>query len=61
MTDVYLQQLAVMDAYLPYSTISNKITDPKLASATGWTTKCGTYPSGDQRTNSKDGITFWNA
>ena len=61
MTDVYLQLLAVMDAYLPYSTISNKITDPKLATASGWTTKCGTYTAGDQRTNSKDGITFWNA
>ena len=34
---------------------------PKFVSTTGWTTKCGTYTGGDQRTNKVDNVTFWNA
>ena len=61
MMDTYEQLQALLDDYLPMTVVSNKITDPKLATGSGWTTKCGTYTAGDQRTNTKDGITFWNA
>lgn len=54
-----LQQ--AIDGYMPMTIISNKITSPNFANANGWTTKCGTFTSGDQRLNSKDGVTFWNA
>ena len=50
-----------IDEYLPLTNATKQPTQPKFASATGWTTKCGTYTGGDQRTNSKDGVTFWNA
>ncbi|MBP5338501.1 MAG: hypothetical protein J6Z14_04240 [Prevotella sp.] len=52
---------AAIDDYLPLTTATKQPTQPKFASATGWTTKCGTYTGGDQCTNSQDGITFWNA
>ncbi len=37
------------------------IQNPSFAAATGWTTKCGTYTGGDQRTNTVGGKTCWNA
>ena len=48
-------------AYLPMANAATQPTQPKFATATGWTTKCGTYTGGDQRTNKQDGVTFWNA
>ena len=47
--------------YLP-QTNSGKVTNPNFASVNGWTTKCGTYTEGDQRTgNDGNGISYWNA
>ena len=54
-----LQQ--AIEQYLPLTNAATQPQQPKFASATGWTTKCGTYTAGDQRTNKADGITFWNA
>ena len=52
---------AAIDEYLPMTDAATQPKQPKFASADGWTTKCGTYTDGDQRTNSQDGVTFWNA
>ena len=60
-TDYYAELQAAIDEYLPMTTAATQPKEPKFASATGWTTKCGTYTGGDQRTNSQDGVTFWNA
>ena len=57
----YDQLQQAIDAYMPMVALNNKISEPTFATTKGWTTKCGTYTGGDQRTNSKDGITFWNA
>lgn len=55
-----LQQ--ALNDYFPLTNISaNTIKSYKFSSTQGWTTKCGTYKGGDQRTNSQDGVTFWNA
>jgi hypothetical protein len=59
--DTYAALQAAIDEYLPMTKATTQPTQPKFASATGWTTKCGTYTGGDQRTNSQDGVTFWNA
>ncbi len=54
-------QIAI-DEYLPMAIATKQPTQPKFEAATGWTTKCGTFTGGDQRTNkTDDGITFWNA
>ena len=37
------------------------IQNPTFASASGWTTKAGSYTGGDQRTNNVWGKTCWNA
>ena len=50
-----------IDGYLPLATAATQPQQPKFAATTGWTTKCGTYTGGDQRTNKVDGVTFWNA
>ena len=50
-----------VDEYLPLTTLTGKIKQPKFASATGWTTKCGTFTDGDQTTKKVDNVTFWNA
>ncbi len=52
---------AAIQTYLSPVRIDNLIKQPNFASSTGWTTKCGTYTGGDQRINSQDGVTFWNA
>ncbi len=59
--DQYERLQQAIDAYMPLVVINNKITSPNFANANGWTTKCGTFTGGDQRLNSKDGVTFWNA
>jgi len=44
--------------------MSESTTQPQsnnLKSADGWTTKCGTYTGGDQRTATKQDLTCWNA
>ena len=50
-----------IDNYLSPTRVDNLIKQPHFASSAGWTTKCGTYTGGDQRTNAQDGVTFWNA
>ena len=50
-----------IDTYLPTTTLSNIVQSPSFTGTTGWTVKCGTFTGGDQRTNAKDGVTFWNA
>ena len=57
----YEQLQQAIDTYMPPYLIGDKISDCKLTTGKGWTTKCGTYTGGDQRLNSKDGLTFWNA
>ena len=59
--DQYERLQQAIDAYMPLVVINNKITSPNFANANGWTTKCGTFTGGDQRVNSKEGVTFWNA
>ncbi len=62
--DVLTNNARLMEAvaaYMPQTTVSGKIKQPKFSNATGWTTKCGTYTGGDQRTNKVDNVTFWNA
>ena len=50
-----------IDEYLPLNDAARQPVNPLFTDAKGWTTKCGTYTGGDQRTNSKDNVTFWNA
>ena len=57
----YEQLQQAIDIYMPPYYLTDKISDYMLTTGKGWTTKCGTYTGGDQRTNSKNGITFWNA
>ena len=54
-----LQQ--TIDAYLPMMPVANAVKNSSLGSDSYWTVKCGTYTGGDQRTNIKDGVSFWNA
>jgi len=53
-------QMAI-DTYLPMTNVTGIVQSPQLASETNWTVKCGTFTGGDQRLNTKDGVTFWNA
>ena len=57
----YAELQRAIDEYLPLTDAATQPKQPKFASATGWTTACGTYTGGDQRINSQDGVTFWNA
>jgi hypothetical protein len=50
-----------VEEYMPLTTIKDIIASSDFSSTTGWTTKCGTYTAGDQRSNKKNDITFWNA
>ena len=52
---------ALVDEYMPLTSITGKIKQPKFTAATGWTTKCGTYTGGDQKVNKVDNVSFWNA
>lgn len=52
---------SAIEEYMTYTRVEDKIKNPALSSATSWTTKAGTYQSGDQRLNTIDGITCWNA
>ena len=56
--EILKEALAV---YLPQVEMASAVKNPKFNSADGWITKCGTYIGGDQRLNSRNGITFWNA
>lgn len=49
------------DVYLPQTDVEDLVKNPSFDSSIGWTTKCGTYTQGDQRINSTDETTFWNA
>ena len=46
---------------LTYAEASVQPRSPSFASATGWQTKVGTYKGGDQRLNTVQGKTCWNA
>ena len=59
--DGYNHLQNVVDDYLPQTAVKDKVSEPKFAKETGWTTKCGTYTGGDQRIATKDGMTCWNA
>ncbi len=60
--EAYTSLQTAVGEYLPMATATTQPKQPKFASTTGWTTKCGTYTGGDQRTNkTADGVTFWNA
>ena len=50
-----------IEQYLPHTIINDKISQPNFVQDKGWTTKCGTYTNGDQRTATQDGVTCWNA
>jgi len=50
-----------IDRYMLMTLKSTLVKNPKFASLSSWTTKCGTYTEGDQRKNTVNGITFWNA
>lgn len=53
-------ELAI-DDYMTYNRRTDNIKNPTLAKSVGWTTKAGTYKDGDQRLNTIDGVTCWNA
>lgn len=55
------QMYAIIDEYVPLATVSGAVKSPLFTSTTGWETKVGTFTGGDQRTNSSDDYTFWNA
>ncbi len=57
----YTELNAAAAEYLPQTSVEDKVKSPSFTSSTGWTTKCGTYTQGDQRLNSTDETTFWNA
>ena len=50
-----------INTYLPATTLNDVVQNPNFNGTTGWNVKCGTFTAGDQRTNAKDGVTFWNA
>jgi len=52
---------AAIAAYMPTTAKSGLVKEPKFSSDKGWTTKCGTFTGGDQKTNKDGSITFWNA
>ena len=59
--DAYEALQTALDAYMPMTTLTDKVTNPTFANAAGWQTKAGTYQGGDQRTNKLGDISFWNA
>ena len=58
---IYEALKEAFEAYLPMNELTGKVQSPTFQSATGWQTKAGTYQGGDQRLNTANGITFWNA
>ena len=60
-SQAYTTLLSSIDDYLPLNDAARQPTNPSFTDSKGWTTKCGTFTGGDQRTNSKDDVTFWNA
>jgi len=60
--DAYDRLEMAIDQYCPMVYKTGLVKSPSFdGSSTGWTTKCGTYTGGDQRTNTNEGISFWNA
>jgi hypothetical protein len=59
--ETYMTLEDLAEHYLSQTTVEGKVTSPNFATASGWTTKCGTYQGGDQRLNKADDVTFWNA
>ena len=53
-------ELAI-DDYMTYTRKIDNLKNPSFAKTVGWTTKAGTYQGGDQRLNTIDGVTCWNA
>jgi hypothetical protein len=51
----------LLNIYLDFSEASKQPRSPSFAMSTGWETKVGTYTGGDQRINTVDGKTCWNA
>ena len=47
--------------YESYEEVADAVTQPMLKSSDGWNVKAGTFKGGDQRVNTLDGTTFWNA
>ena len=58
-TTDYERMLNSMDA--DYALNSSSLQNPTFAATAGWTTKCGSYTLGDQRTATQAGKTCWNA
>lgn len=52
---------ALADAYLAFQKGTAQPKSPSFASAAGWETIVGTYKGGDQRLNTLEGTTCWNA
>ena len=51
----------LMTLYLDFNEAATQPKSPSFAMTTGWETKVGTYTGGDQRTNTVNGKTCWNA
>jgi len=57
-----LEQLQLLfSQYLPFTKSPIQPKSPTFTTATGWETKVGTYTAGDQRLNTIDGVSCWNA
>ena len=61
MNDIITQLKAKKQKYMTYHEANVQPKSPSFADTEGWETKVGTYTGGDQRKNSRDGKTFWNA
>lgn len=59
--DDVAQLKALVAAALPSTVNSSSVSSPDFSSASGWTTKAGTYTAGDQSTKTMAGKTCWNA
>lgn len=52
---------AAYDAYLPMTTLDDKVSSPSFATINGWQTKAGTYKEGEQQIGSDNGNRYWGA
>lgn len=52
---------ALMEKYFAFTDATKQPLNPSFGFSTGWETKVGSYQGGDQRVNTKDGKSFWNA
>ena len=60
-TKSYAALKEALDEYMPMVTLTDKVQSPTFATSSGWQTKAGSYKGGDQRINTLNGISFWNA